>query len=228
MSKKSGKSPSLRALKTQCGEISFKSDDHLLLVSSPTPESTLATALICRAAMRVEGSFHVSFEEPIMSIESVNNYRAQYESSTLVLVGLEIVGKKKLRKGKGYPIFVGGSSESEQVTSLTIGNSHTVSASAYALSDEQFTTGDYELQMATAASLIYDTSPISPKTTSSANRTILKLAEKNNLVEERAGIRLFGLNFLPIDEVLVFSTRPYIEGISGNQKSCDAFLSAAD
>jgi hypothetical protein len=178
--------------------------------------------------MRVGGAFHVSFEEPIMNIESVNNYRAQHVSSTLIFVGIDTVGKKKLRKGKRYPIFVGGSSKSDQVTSFTIGNSHTISAAAYALSDEQFTTGDYELQMATAASLIYDTSHISPKTPSSANKTLLKLAEKSNLVEERGGIRLFGLNFLPIDEVLLFSTRPYIEGISGDQKSCDAFLSEAD
>jgi hypothetical protein len=178
--------------------------------------------------MKAGGAFHVSFEEPILHIQSVNKYRTQHKSSTLIIVGIETIGKKKLRKGKAYPIFVGGSSESEQVRSFTIGNSHTISAAAYALSDKQFTTGDYELQMATAASLIYDTSHISPKTPSSANKTLLKLAEKNNLVEERGGIRLFGFNFLPMDEVLLYSTRPYIEGISGDQKSCDVFLSEAD
>jgi hypothetical protein len=228
MSTKTGKSPSLRALKTRSSEIPLKSDDQFLLVSAPNPESALATALICTAVMKSGGAFHVSFEEPIMNIESVNSYRIQQESSTIVFVGIKTTGTKKLRKGKGYPIFVGGSSESEQVKSRTIGNSHTVSAAAYTLSEERFITGDYELQMAAAASLIYDKSPSSPKTPSSANKALLKLAEKNNLVEERGGIRLFGLNFLPIDEVLLLSTRPYIHGISGDQKSCDAFLSEAD
>jgi len=228
MSKKTGKSPSLKTLKTQSSEISLKKDDHLLLLSAPSPESTLASAMICRAVMRAGGAFHVSFEEPIMSIDSVNRYRAEHESSTIVLVGINTTGKKKLKKGKGYPVFVGGSSESEQVASMTIGNLHTISAAAYSFSDEQYSTGNYELQMTTAAALIYDSSHISPKTSSSANKTLFKLAEKDNLVEERAGIRLFGMNFLPIDEVLLLSTRPYIDGISGNQKSCDAFLSEAD
>jgi hypothetical protein len=228
MSKKTSKSPSLRTLKTQSDEISLKSVEQVLLASAPDTESTLATAILCRAIMNSGGTFHVSFEQPILSIDSINGIRTEYESSVIIFVGIETVGKKKLRKGRGYPIFVGGSSESEQATSLTIGNSHTVSAAAYVLAQEHLNTGDYELQMAAVAALVYDRSHKSPKQPSTANKAIVKQAIDQNLLEKRSGIRLFGFNFLPTDEVLLFSTRPYIRGISGNPKACDKFLSEAD
>ncbi len=228
MSKKTSRSLSLKTLKTRCGEISFKSDNQFLIASAPDPESTLASALLCRAIMRSGGTFHVSFEQPIMNIESINSIRTQHESSIIILVGIETVGKKKLRKGKSYPIFVGGTSESEQVTPLTIGNAHTVSAAAYILAQEHLTVGDYELQMAAVAALIYDKSSKSPKKSSAANKALVRQAINENLLEERGGIRLFGFSFLPLDEVLLFSTRPYIQGISGDQKACDTFLNEAD
>ncbi|MGY5863369.1 MAG: hypothetical protein RTV41_02115 [Candidatus Thorarchaeota archaeon] len=228
MSKKVSKSPSLRTLKTSCTEIKLKSDDQFLLVSAPDPESTLASALLSRAIMRSGGSFHVTFEQPIMSTESINNIRTQYESSIIILVGIETVGSKKLRKGIGYPIFVGGSSTAEQIKSFTVGNQHTISAAAHVFAQEHFVTGDYELQMAAAAAIIYDHSHKSPKKPSTANKALVKQALDKNLLEEQAGIRLFGFNFLPIDELLLFNTHPYIQGISGDQKACDAFLSEAD
>ncbi|MHA2381068.1 MAG: hypothetical protein ACXACT_00770 [Candidatus Thorarchaeota archaeon] len=215
-------------MKTRCSEIKLKSDDQFLLASAPDTESTLASALLSRAIMRSGGAFHVTFEHPIVSAESINNIRTQYESSIIVLVGIETVGKKKLRKGIGYPIFVGGSSESEQVNSLTVGNRHTISAAAYVLAQEHFATGDYELQIAAAAAMIHDQSHKSSKKPSTANKALLKQALSKNLLEEHAGIRLFGFNFLPIDELLLFNTRPYIQGISGDQKAGDAFLSEAD
>jgi len=228
MSKKASRSPSLRTLKTSCSEIKLKSDNQFLLVSAPDPESTLASALFARSIMRSGGAFHVTFEQPIMSTESINNIRTQYESSIIVLVGIQTVGKKKLRKGIGYPIFVGGSSTSEQVKSCTVGNEHTISAAAHVLAQECFTTGDYELSMAAVAAIIHDQSHKSPKKPSTANKALIKQALDKNLLEEQAGIRLFGFNFLPIDELLLFNTRPYIQEISGDQKACDAFLSEAD
>jgi hypothetical protein len=178
--------------------------------------------------MKSGGTFHVSFEEPIMKLDTINAIRIEHESSTIVFVGIETVGKKKLRKGKSYPIFVGGTSESEQVISRTLGNAYTIPASAYVLAKEHLKVGDYELQMAAAATLIYNKSHKSPKKPSSASKSIVKQALDENLIEERGGIKLFGFSFLPLDEVLLFSTRPYIQGISGNQKGCDSFLSEAD
>ncbi|TET09494.1 MAG: hypothetical protein E3J86_08245 [Candidatus Thorarchaeota archaeon] len=227
MSKKSS-SPSLRTLRNQCDEIPLKSGEQVLVATAPDPESTIATALLCRAIMKSGGTFHVSFEQPIMNLDSVNEIRTEHESSVIILVGIETVGKKKLRKGKSYPIFVGGSSKSEQVALLTLGDTNTISAAAYILAQERLIVSDYELQMAAAAALIYDKSHKSPKKPSTANKALVKQAINENLLVERGSIRLFGFSFLPLDEVLLFSTRPYIQGISGDQKMCDAFLSEAD
>ncbi len=228
MSRKTNSSPSLRSLKNKCDEIILTSGEHILLATAPNPESTLATSLLCRAIMKSGGTFHVSFEEPILQLDTINAIRTEHESTTIVFVGIETLGKKKLRKGKSYPIFIGGTSESEQVISHTLGNAQTIPAAAYVLAKEHLIVGDYELQMAAAATLIYDKSYKSPKKPSPASKSIIKQAFEENLLEERGGIKLFGFSFLPLDEVLLFSTRPYIQGISGNQKGCDTFLNEAD
>ncbi|MFW9926326.1 MAG: hypothetical protein ACFFDM_06105 [Candidatus Thorarchaeota archaeon] len=228
MSKKTSSSASLRTLKGQCDDISLKSGEHILLASAPNPQSTLATAILCRAIMKTGGTFHVSFEQPSMNIDSINAIRNEHASSTIIFIGIETVGKKKLRKGRGYPVFVGGTSESEQVSSVTLGDAHTIPASVYILAQEHLTVSDYDLQLAASAALIYDNSIVSPKKPSAANKALVKQAIDKNLLEKRGGIRLFGFSFLPLDEVLLFSIRPYIQGISGNQKACDAFLNEAD
>ncbi|MFX1482041.1 MAG: hypothetical protein ACFFCP_02525 [Promethearchaeota archaeon] len=178
--------------------------------------------------MKSGGTFHVSFEQPIMNLNSLNAIRNEYESSNIVLVGIDTVGKKPLRKRASYPIFIGGATESEKVTSLTIGDEHSVSAAAYVFAQEHLTVSKYELQIAAVASIIYNKSLRAPKKTSPANKAIVKTAIDANLLEERSGVRLFGYNFLPLDEVLLFCARPYIQGLSGNQKACDVFLSEAD
>jgi hypothetical protein len=225
MSKKTRGTLSLKSLKKQCAEIKLKDGEQVLLVSAPYTSSTLATAILCRGIMRSGGAFHVSFESPILSIERVNELRVKHESASIIFVGIDTVGKKKIRKGKSYPIFVGGASESEQVNSLTLGTNNTEPAAAYVFSEEQLTTHDYELQIAAGATLLH-TKPtqLSPK----ANKEIVEQAKNKKLIEERKGIRLFGFGFLPLDELLLYSTRPFIQGISGNQKACDALLNEAE
>lgn len=225
MSKKTRGSPSLRSLKKQCAEITLKDCEQVFLVSSPDTSSTLATAILCRAIMKSGGTFHVSFEAPIISLDRVNELRTKHESASIIFVGIDTMGKKKIRKGKSYPLFVGGISESDQMESLTLGNSNTVPVAAYVFAEEHLTSHDYELQVAAGATLLHTGSTqLSPK----ANKEIVEQAKEKKLVEERKGIRLFGFGFLPLDELLLYSTRPFIQGISGNQKACDALLSEAD
>ena len=225
MSKKSRGSPSLRTLKKQCAEMTLKNVEQVLLVSSPYTSSTIATAILCRAILKSGGSFHVSFEPPIISIDRVNEIRTKYESASIIFVDIDTIGKKKIRKGKSYPIFIAGVSESEQVKSQTLGTNKTIPATAYAFAEEHLVSHDYELQMAAGATLLL-TGPdrISPK----PNKEIVEKAKENDLIEERKGIRLFGFGFLPLDELLLYSTRPFIRGISGDQKACDALLNEAE
>ena len=225
MSTKTGGSPSLKSLRKQCAEYKFNDRGQVFLVSSPDTRSTLATAILCRAIMKSGGAFHVSFEAPIISLDRVNELRTKYESASVIFVGIDTMGKKKIRKGKSYPLFVGGISESDQVKSLTLGNNNTVPTAAYVFAEEHLTSHDYELQIAAGAILLHAGSPqLSVK----ANKEIVEQAKEKKLVEERKGIRLFGFGFLPLDELLLYSTRPFIQGISGTQKACDALLNEAD
>ncbi|MHA1964392.1 MAG: hypothetical protein ACXACG_10850 [Candidatus Thorarchaeota archaeon] len=175
--------------------------------------------------MKSGGAFHVSFEAPIISVDRINELRTKHESASVIFVGIDTMGKKKIRKGKSYPLFVGGTTESNQVESLTLGNNKTVPVAAYVFAEEHLTSHDYELQIAAGATLLHTGSTqLSPK----ANKEIVEQAKEKKLVEERRGIRLFGFGFLPLDELLLYSTRPFLQDISGNQKACDALLNEAE
>lgn len=225
MSKKTRDSESLTSLKKQCAETALKNDKQVLLVSSPYTSSALATAILCRAIMKSGGAFHVSFESSIIGLDRVDDFQTKHESESIIFVGIDTIGKKKIRKGKGYPIFFGGKSESEQVESLTIGTNQIVPAVAYTFATEHLTIHDYDLQIAAGATLLH-TGPtqLSPR----ANKELVEQAKERKLIEERKGIKLFGFGFLPLDELFLYNTRPFIQGISGNQKACDELLNEAE
>jgi len=84
---------------------------------------------------------------------------------------------------------------------------------------------DYDLQLAAAGSVIQGGMN---KTKKGANKDIIELAQNKGLVEERKGFKLFGVTMLPLDEALLYSTHPYLETISGNQKMCDEILNEAE
>jgi len=154
-----------------------------------------------------------------------NALRSEHESASIIFVGTHTIGTKKIRKGKSYPLFFGGTSESNQVKSLTLGNKYTTPAAAYVFAQEHLTSHDYELQIAAGATLLQtDSTQSSPK----VNREIVEQAKEKKLIEEHKGIKLFGFGFLPLDELLLYSTRPFIQGISGNQKACDVLLKEAE
>ncbi len=225
MSKNTRSSVSLTSLKKQCAEMTLKDTKQVFLVSSPYTSSTLATAILCRAIMKSDKAFHISFESPVLNLGKVDEIRANHEKALVIFVGIDTIGKKKLRKVKGYPIFVGGTSESEQVTSLTFGDNNIVPATAYVLAHEHLSTDYYELQIAVAATLLLAESA---QSLHKANKEIVEQAKGQNLIEERKGVRLFGFGSLPLDELFLYSTRPFIQGLSGDQKACDTLLNEAE
>ena len=185
----------------------------------------IATALLCRGIMKSGGKFHVSYEHPVASLDRVIELRSLYESANLIFVGIDTLGKKRIRKGKSYPVFLGGTSESEQLESLTCGTTDTVSAAGYVFSEQLLSVNDYDLQIASGAILL-STEPA--KLTQKVNDEIVKKAREKKLIEERKGVRLFGFGFLPLDELFLYNTRPFIPGLSGNEKACDSLLNEAE
>ena len=225
MSKKTRGSLSFKSLKKQCAEIGFRNEKQTILVSSPDTKSALATALLCRGIMKSGGKFHISFEHPIVNIDRIIELRSLHESANLIFVGIDTLGKKRIRKGIGYPLFLGGISESEQIESMTCGTTDTVTAAGYVFSEELLATSDYDLQIA-AGAILLGTGPT--KLIQKVDNEIVEKAREKKIIEERKGVRLFGFGSLPLDELFLYSTRPFIPGLSGNQKACDSLLTEAE
>jgi len=175
--------------------------------------------------MRSNRKFHVTFFQPLMTIEAFSELSTRYESSTIITIGIDILGSKRVKKGKSYPILIGGASDSEQLHTFTIGTDISLTATAYVLAKSQMDSGPYDLQLAAAGALIKDGMNVPKK---GASKEIINLAEKEGLVEERKGFRLFGVGMLPIGEALLYSTHPYLNTISGNQKVCGEILIATE
>ncbi|MCK5266063.1 MAG: hypothetical protein KAR03_10695 [Candidatus Thorarchaeota archaeon] len=219
------KPPSLKTLEKVCTTINFQTSDQNILVTSPYPEAVIASTIISQTISRLKSLFHISFQQPVMTIDTLNTLREKYRSSAIIIVGIDILGKKKIKKGKGYPLIIGGTSESEQVNSFTLGTDSTVAAAGYVFAKSLKAMNDYNLQLAAAGSLLHGGMNESKK---GANKDIIELAKKNGLIEERKGFKLFGVTMLPLDEALLYSTHPYLATISGNQKVCDAILNEAE
>lgn len=219
------KPPSLKTLEKVCTTINFQTSDQNILVTSPYPEAVIASTIISQTISRLKSLFHISFQQPVMTIDTLNTLREKYRSSAIIIVGIDILGKKKIKKSKGYPLIIGGTSESEQVNSFTLGTDSTVAAAGYVFAKSLKDTNDYNLQLAAAGSLLHGGMNESKK---GANKDIIELAKKNGLIEERKGFKLFGVTMLPLDEALLYSTHPYLATISGNQKVCDAILNEAE
>lgn len=225
MSKKTSDNPSLKSLEKDCKSVTLDDSSHTLLVTSPYPAATLASAIISRALITSSRKFQITFRQLVMSIDTLIELRNKYKNSTIIVIGIDILGSKRVRKGKSYPIMIGGASSSAQISSLTLGTDCTMTSAAYALVKSQIDIGSYDLQLAAAGALISDNMNGSNRR---ANMDIVKLAEKEGLIEERKGFRLFGIGMLPLDEALLYSTHPYLKKISGNQKACDELLNKAE
>ena len=170
--------------------------------------------------------------EPVVTVEEVNALRKTHSKSTVILVGIDIVGKKRVRKGIGYPILVGGTHDSDHAESLRIGDDRTISAAAYIIARENLTTTSQELQLAAAATLVNNFSWSKGfdvlAQLKGAAKSLVSSAQKENLIEEHRGYRIFGANFTPLNEVLEYSVRPFLQGWSGRHENCERTLEEAD
>lgn len=211
----------LADLKEQCSNIAIRKGAHILLVSAPYPAATLSTALLGRAILKSGGLFQIKHLEPIVHIEKINELRKRYSKSEIIVVDITIFGKKRLRKGQNYPLFIGGTSKLDQVQSQTVGFGESSSVVSYALAAQKMIAGDYELMLSVLGTLIREKSAAKP---SKATKDVIKIAKEQDLLQEHKDFRLFGTNLMPVNEVFLNSTRPYLPGVSGDPKVCEKIL----
>ncbi|MFW9843020.1 MAG: hypothetical protein ACFFEV_00410, partial [Candidatus Thorarchaeota archaeon] len=182
------KTPSLKALEKVCKSINFQISDQTILLTSPYIEAVIASTIISQAISRTKSLFHISISQPVMTIDAINTMRERFESSSMILVGIDIVGKKRIKKGNGYPLILGGTSESEQVNSFTLGTDSTIAAAGYVFAESLIDLKDYNLQLAAAGSLLNGGMTEAKK---GAKTDIIDLAQNKGLIEERKGFKLF-------------------------------------
>ena len=204
------KAKGLAALKKQCKQIAIKKDKRTLVISSQASEAIISSAILCKSLLRSGGMFHITFVEPIIDITTLNTLQKTYSVPNTLIIGVNIIGKKNIRKGKGYPILIGGSHQSKQTEIHSFGNENSVPAIAYVLADTKFTTNSEELQLAAIGTVLQNNAAeISDKIA----RAIVKLAQQESLIEERKGFKLFGSSSQPLMEALVYSIFPYLSKI---------------
>lgn len=232
MSGKRGKTLSFKTITNQQDSLTIDKRKHFLVASSTLPEATMSASLICRSILRSGGLFHLTFLEPIMTVEEVNALRETHSKSTVILIGVDVLGKKRVKKGIGYPIIVGGTHDSDQAESLQIGDDHTISAATYVIAKENLSATSQELQLAAAATLASNFSWSKGfdvlAQLKGAAKSLVSSAQKEKLIEEHRGYRIFGANFIPLNEVLEYSVRPYLQGWSGRHENCEQTLEEAD
>jgi len=219
------KTPSLKTLEKVCNSINFQISGQNILLTSPYPEAVIASTIISQAISRTKSLFHISFSQPVVTVDTINMLRERFESASIIVIGVDILGKKRIKKGKDYPLIIGGTSELEQVDSLTLGTDSTLTAAGYVFAKSLIDLNDYNLQFAAAGTLLNSDMNESKN---GANKEIIDLAQNSGLIEERKGFRLFGVTMLPLDEALLYSTHPYLATISGNQRVCDEILNEAE
>jgi len=225
MSKKAQRTSSFKSLEKQSEQVTFRKDDHILIVSSPYPDATLSAALLSTAVLRANRALHITFTHPHLNVKEINNIRKTHPNSAVIAVGIEVIGTGRLKKGTSYPVFIGGKFHSKHNESPSIGVAADVAAAAYILAKEKFKVNDRALQLAAAGTLIHNTSNMPTK---GASRRVIALAEKEGLLKERKGFKLFGSNFLPMIDTFLYSTFPYLKGISGVRERCEHILEEAN
>jgi hypothetical protein len=219
------KVPSLKALEKACKDLNFEIKDQNILVTSPYTESVIASTTISQSISKLDSLFHISPSQSVMTVDSLNRLKEQYDNSGVILVGIDVLGKKRLKKGSGYPLLIGGTADSEQIESFTFGTDSTIAAAGYVFGNSLRESTDYDLQLSAVGALLSGGISTSKK---GANKDIIELARNRELVKERKGFKLFGATMLPLDEAFRYSTHPYLNTISGNQEECDKLLSKAN
>jgi hypothetical protein len=85
----------------------LSSSGNLTIVCSPYPEALMASALLCRAALRAKQLFQVTYVEPVISSDMFISLLEKFRKSVPLFVGIEVVGTVKEHPKGATPIMIG-------------------------------------------------------------------------------------------------------------------------
>ncbi len=222
MSEPANDTPELRRLSKKCERIPLEPGKHVLIVSSPTPEAQLSTALLCRAILEAGGVFHVTFSEPVMESEMIRQILQSQPSCLPVLIGVD-PDRKTIADPPHEQLIVIGSSSDKLGKSHTLGDPTNLPAATYVLVREKLVAGRGELQLAVQAALTGSRQQLK----NPAIDELLQIGTASGVIKGLKNFLVFGMNSLPASHAFQYSIRPYLEGFSGNPGQCEHLIDEA-
>ena len=219
------KAQGLKSIRKQCEQITIEKNQKILIVSSPSPESIISSVILCRALLKLGSTFHITFSQPVIEVSTLNIIQKTYSATTTFIIGVDVLGKKNIRKEKNYPIFIGGTHQSKQANIISFEKKISIPIIGYVLAEQKLETDSKELQLA-AIGILLQNHPKNIK--DKIAKAIVSLAQKDALIEERKGFKLFGTTSHPLMEILAYSIYPYLSNISGKPETCEKILDDAE
>ncbi len=208
--------PGLKAIRQACDEVDLDGDSRLVILTAPMPECIMASVLLSMAMLRVKGTFHIKYGEPIYSARRIETILEAHPRCKLAIVGVNPDENLDLGN-QGFVMGVSGADSS----SIALGRQGEETLAAYALALEKLRVGRTELKLALAGTL-------AGSRKEETAEDILSHCREQGVAEIRKGFLLFGSNFLPLIESLEYSMFPYLSQLSGDRVACEEMLDKAD
>jgi hypothetical protein len=205
----------MKSLQESCDQTKLHDSDRLVVVSAPHLQSILGAAIIAGSCYQTGRPFHITFVDPFVNVEEINALGVKHAKSTVLYIGTQNTGKKRLRKGKGYPLFIGCDFSSIHEEAPVIGNTAVVTAAAYVFASKKLSVSERALGLAGLGTI---SNKIALTKKRGAHQDLLKKAINQKLIEARKGFKVYGVNSVPLSDAFLYSINPYLPGISGNSR----------
>jgi hypothetical protein len=194
---------------------------QITIVCSSSPEILFAGALLCKSILRAKKLFQVKYSNPIILFETFNEILEKYHNSTIVFIGIRVIGSGRLFSTKHPIIMLSGSIKSRSSKIHHLSFDEPTPVIAYYFAKAHFSVTNDELLL-TSLGILAENDP--PTSMSDKASSLIQSSIDNKLLVRTKGYRLFGHNTLSVYDSLFYNIRPYIPQLSGNEDGCENLL----
>ncbi len=195
-------------------------EKRLLIVVGPQPQSLVAAAILCRAAVRKRVLVHTTFLEPVVGTHELETLLADFKDHDTVMIGVKPDGKFTLQ---GECIVIGAGTGMGSAAPQT--DSISAAAATYVIAHECFGTGKGDIGLA-AMGIVIEHTHAPP--THGVDAEIVSSALAQGELELLKGFRLYGTGTLSVVDALYHCISPWLPGISGKREQCEAIIADAN
>ncbi|MBS3793580.1 MAG: hypothetical protein KGY80_01660 [Candidatus Thorarchaeota archaeon] len=213
---------SVEQLDSLWADLELSGNEKTLIITSPRPESLFAASLICRAYLTNHTPFTLTYADPVSEIDWIENISQAQGSPLTIAVGMEIHGP--VEDSPNRCIFLGCDLPSES-SKRFLGSLASLSNISFAFADRIVSLDRWHRHLAASVVLAQKWRNFTP---SPESENIIHRALETGILEQRRGLRLFGINHLSTKDVLFHSIYPYLKGLSGVEDACEKLVKDAN